>query len=57
MFNKYSRNTIERNTFHLIKNDKPQNNSNNYRDFNKYMYKYRINIIVGLVDKANRINL
>ena len=56
MFNKYSRNTIERNTFHLIKmiNHK---NSNKYRDFNKYMYKHIINIIVVSVDKANRINL
>ena len=32
-------------------------NSNKYRDFNKYMYKYIIKIIIAFVVKANRRNL
>ena len=32
-------------------------NPNKYRDFNKYMNKYIINIIIAFVVKVNRINL
>ena len=63
MFNKYSRNTNWINTFKIEEIHsswrKLENtiNLNKYREFNKYMYKFIIIIIIAFVVRVNIINL